>query len=213
MGSSQDNTRPKAVGHEADNRIVNSIHIGEDWIGLWFDSETSVVFQMSAACVKEEKEKTEAFANAMRQQGGSGLAKSDPEATTDAANPPNLPPQNNKERANSLDERLREILVKLGEQIDPQGYEDGDIDGTVAQLKQAFADEDLPKVTDGTLYPLVWAKANGYKTGQEYYQRFARIMNEYDRTELDTKAGPVDFMPIPIVIEAAKRAAGLTDEA
>lgn len=35
-----------------------------------------------------------------------------------------------------------------------------------------------PRVEDGTLYPLLWAKKNGYRTGQEWYDHFIAIYDE-----------------------------------
>lgn len=38
-----------------------------------------------------------------------------------------------------LDEKLYAIIREYGEQVDPHGYEDGDVDGAVLKLKQVFA--------------------------------------------------------------------------
>ena len=71
-----------------------------------------------------------------------------------------------------------------------------------------MSEEPMPKVQDGTLYPLIWAKANGYMTGQEWYDRFMQSKIE----ALDSL--PPELLPVAQVIlgdiqKAAKRAAGI----
>lgn len=50
---------------------------------------------------------------------------------------------------NELDTKLYTIIREYGKQVDPQGYEDGDIDGAVMKIKQVFAfygiSEAMPK--------------------------------------------------------------------
>lgn len=114
-----------------------------------------------------------------------------------------------------LDTKLTKILYKAG------AYK---AEPWIAELKQAFADENPPRVTDATLYPLVWAKANGYKTGQEWYDRFEKELYKPPKQELPTssnddgeshdrffRVGGQNFM-YDRAIEAAKRAAGLGEQ-
>lgn len=46
-------------------------------------------------------------------------------------------------------------------------------------------------------------------TGKEWYDRFERELANYDRVGLEIGSGEIDFIGIPIILEAAKKASGI----
>ncbi len=68
-----------------------------------------------------------------------------------------------------------------------------------------FARVPFPRVEDATTYPLVWAKSNGYKTGQEWYDRFTEEVN---KEMIVNPHENITDQPLRI-IEAAKKASNL----
>lgn len=108
-----------------------------------------------------------------------------------------------------LDEKLNEALIGLytrnaeGEFIPVNDKADVLKD----EIKQAFKDagyhkECPPKVTDGTLYPLLWAKSNGYMTGQYWYDKFKALVDEMNMEPEIVNGAYLD---------AAEKAAGIQD--
>lgn len=123
----------------------------------------------------------------------------------------------------NLDDELREIKAS-GKLYSPNGGLDKYLeldDKTIAQIKQAFADE-------GYIQPETLKKgigimdAQGYKSGQEWYDRFEKeLLKEF------TKKPPKNTMVLPGwtkedaknlwvamgIDAAARKAAGLKDKA
>lgn len=82
---------------------------------------------------------------------------------------------------NNLDDKLREIIGYCAESYYPE-HEYGNthkeqnqkyLEEAVGRIIQVFQDYGVPpKVSDGTLYPLLLKEKNGWMTGQEWYNRF-----------------------------------------
>jgi hypothetical protein len=101
-----------------------------------------------------------------------------------------------------IDDKLREIFAQ--HRMNAQEYDKETLDTECIKLiKQAFADDGYVK--NGNIGHTI----NGVVVmqGQEWLSRFNRILREHDRVELDTKQGTTDFIALPIIEEAAKRAA------
>lgn len=121
-----------------------------------------------------------------------------------------------------LDDRLREIIHEAYE----VGFDNGEgsreplhDEFKIEAIKIAFTNagyvQQLPKVEDGTLYPLVWAKANGYKTGAEWYARFEEELDKLVNAEgyyHKYRASGVHGYYNEYWLEAAKHASGLSED-
>lgn len=112
-----------------------------------------------------------------------------------------------------LDERLREILGTYYPELSTYGdFEASGIsdDDAIAQIKQAFADEDYVKngvVTDW--WADKYAKYRGYMTGQEWYERFKK---ELPNTKLaGILPGVETTYRYNTILLAARRAAGINN--
>lgn len=107
-----------------------------------------------------------------------------------------------------IDDKLRTLLKDQEGSIKHCCGQPGtdDVEWDIVQIKQAFINEGWheecpPRVTDATLYPLIWAKSNGYMTGQEWYDKFGKELG-------DLSNGTTELVR-PEVYEAARKAAGL----
>lgn len=113
----------------------------------------------------------------------------------------------------SLDEKLRAIAADLSSLSVSEDY-------AVTAIKAVFQEEGYhiecpPKVTDATLYPMLWSIANGYHKGQEWYNRFEKELEQAIKESGISGTGAELLQSLTyarIVNTAAKRAAGIEED-
>lgn len=114
----------------------------------------------------------------------------------------------------NVDDRLQTLLYTFTSGINQRVAPDKVLlVDAIAQIKQAFADEGYEKrdpiIQDALLYPLVLKKENGWKTGQEWYDRYKAQLA--GATFLGRDEGEVEAIEFTLKNTdlAAKRAAGI----
>lgn len=105
-----------------------------------------------------------------------------------------------EKQMSNLDDKLREILVQVMPMNMSSSHRQTAIDA-IAQIKQAFADENVPYGT-GEFSFAEKAANEGYMTGQSWYDRFKEAL----RTAEPYDSNTVEWDEIDRV---AKKASGL----
>lgn len=122
----------------------------------------------------------------------------------------------------NIDNKLKEILdrIKSVKFVTTKEVTNAVVDldkvrsNMVAKIKQLFADEGYEKKIGliGNISGIKLYSINGdsnIMAGQEWYDRFEKELDKWDRIEIGTNKGETDFMAIPLVLKAAKKASGL----